>query len=71
MWCHGDVGCFSFFSNKNLSVGEGGMLTTKNPDIFERLKLLRSHGMNSMTIERHNNKTYFIRCYYAGIKLSY
>lgn len=53
----GDIGCFSFFSNKNLSVGEGGMLTTTNPEIYEKLKLLRSHGMTSMTIERHNSRT--------------
>lgn len=53
----GDIGCFSFFSNKNLSVGEGGMLTTSNPNLYEKFRLLRSHGMTSMTIERHNSRT--------------
>ncbi|MEI7475168.1 MAG: DegT/DnrJ/EryC1/StrS family aminotransferase [bacterium] len=53
----GDIGCFSFFSNKNLSVGEGGMITTKNADLHQKFKLLRSHGMTSMTIERHNSRT--------------
>jgi len=48
----GDVGCFSFFSNKNISTGEGGMLVTNNSDIFERTKLLRSHGMTSLSYER-------------------
>lgn len=48
----GDVGCFSFFSNKNISTGEGGMLITNNSDYFERAKLLRSHGMTSMSYER-------------------
>lgn len=48
----GDVGCFSFFSNKNISTGEGGMLVTNNREIFERAKLLRSHGMTSMSYER-------------------
>jgi dTDP-4-amino-4,6-dideoxygalactose transaminase len=38
----GDIGCFSFFSNKNLTTGEGGMLTTNNDELAERLKLLRS-----------------------------
>lgn len=52
----GDIGCFSFFSNKNLSTGEGGMLVTKRGDLHDRLKLLRSHGMTSMTIERHDQK---------------
>lgn len=50
----GDIGCFSFFSNKNLSVGEGGMLVASNKEAAEKSKLLRSHGMTSMTIERHS-----------------
>lgn len=48
----GDVGCFSFFSNKNISTGEGGMLVTNNKEYFEEAKLLRSHGMTSMSYER-------------------
>ena len=48
----GDVGCFSFFSNKNISTGEGGMLVTNNPDYYEKGKLLRSHGMTSLSYER-------------------
>ena len=48
----GDVGCFSFFSNKNISTGEGGMLITNNDDYAARTKLLRSHGMTSMSYER-------------------
>ena len=48
----GDIGCFSFFSNKNISTGEGGMLVTNNPEYFERAKLLKSHGMTSLSYER-------------------
>jgi dTDP-4-amino-4,6-dideoxygalactose transaminase len=48
----GDIGCFSFFSNKNISTGEGGMLVTNNSDYYNRSKLLRSHGMTSMSYER-------------------
>ena len=48
----GDVGCFSFFSNKNISTGEGGMLVTNNPEFYEKAKLLRSHGMTSLSYER-------------------
>ncbi|QQS35538.1 MAG: DegT/DnrJ/EryC1/StrS family aminotransferase [Ignavibacteriales bacterium] len=47
-----DVGCFSFFSNKNISTGEGGMLVTNNTDLYDKVKLLRSHGMTSMSYER-------------------
>ena len=54
----GDVGCFSFFSNKNLSTGEGGMLVTARDDFAERVRLLRSHGMTSLTWERHQGHAY-------------
>lgn len=49
----GDVGCFSFFSNKNLSTGEGGMITTHRQDIAEKIRVLRSHGMTALTWDRH------------------
>jgi len=48
----GAIGCYSFFSNKNLSTGEGGMLITNRQDIFEKVKLQRSHGMTTMSFER-------------------
>ncbi len=49
----GDAGCFSFFSNKNLSTGEGGMLVTNRDDVAEKVRLLRSHGMTTLTWDRH------------------
>jgi len=48
----GDIGCFSFFSNKNISTGEGGMLVTNSYDIYSTVKILRSHGMTTMSYER-------------------
>jgi dTDP-4-amino-4,6-dideoxygalactose transaminase len=48
----GRAGCFSFFSNKNLPIGEGGMIVTDDPDLAERLRLLRSHGMTTLTWDR-------------------
>ncbi|NWH04981.1 DegT/DnrJ/EryC1/StrS family aminotransferase [Desulfobacter latus] len=52
----GDIGCFSFFSNKNLSTGEGGMVTASAPELIRKIKLMRSHGMTSMTIDRHHGR---------------
>ena len=49
----GAAGAFSFFSNKNLAVGEGGMVITNDEDIGRRTRLLRSHGMTSLTWDRH------------------
>lgn len=48
----GDIGTFSFFSNKNIAIGEGGMITTKHESIYKKLKLLRSHGMTTLSYER-------------------
>lgn len=49
----GQVAAFSFFSNKNLATGEGGMLTTDDDSIAAQLRRLRSHGMTTLTWDRH------------------
>jgi len=54
----GDIACFSFFSNKNLSTGEGGMVVTNNEELYEKLKLLRSHGMTTLTLDRHKGHAF-------------
>ncbi|MDQ3635251.1 MAG: DegT/DnrJ/EryC1/StrS family aminotransferase [Acidobacteriota bacterium] len=48
----GDIGCFSFFSNKNISTGEGGMLVTNDGELEKKVRLLRSHGMTTMSYQR-------------------
>ena len=53
----GDTGCFSFFSNKNLSVGEGGMVVSTDERIVKNLTSLRSHGMTSLTLDRHKGRS--------------
>ncbi len=54
--CHGDLGCFSFFSNKNMTTGEGGMIVTGNDQLADRIRLLRSHGMTSLTLDRFKGR---------------
>jgi dTDP-4-amino-4,6-dideoxygalactose transaminase len=49
----GAIGCYSFFSNKNMTTAEGGMVTTDDDALAERLKILRSHGMTTLSWERH------------------
>ena len=49
----GAIGCFSFFANKNVPVGEGGMVVTSSDALVEQLALLRSHGMTTLTWQRH------------------
>lgn len=54
----GDIGCFSFFGNKNMTTGEGGMVTTNSPDLDKSVRVLRSHGMTTSSYERakgHSN----------------
>lgn len=48
----GDAGCFSFFGNKNLTTGEGGMVLARDPELLEQVRLLRSHGMTTMSWDR-------------------
>jgi dTDP-4-amino-4,6-dideoxygalactose transaminase len=48
----GDIACFSFFGNKNLTCAEGGLVTTDNDELAKKLRPLRSHGMDSVTWDR-------------------
>lgn len=48
----GDCSAFSFFSNKNISTGEGGMFVTNSEELATKAKLMRSHGMTTMSYQR-------------------
>jgi dTDP-4-amino-4,6-dideoxygalactose transaminase len=54
----GEVGCFSFFANKNLTTGEGGMLVTHDPEVADKVRLARSHGMTTLTWDRHRGHSF-------------
>ncbi len=53
----GQLGAFSFFSKKQLCVGEGGMVTTAEDELAASVRLLRSHAMTSGTWDRHSGRT--------------
>lgn len=46
------TGCFSFFPTKNITTGEGGMVTTNNLRLARKIKAYASHGIYSTTLER-------------------
>jgi perosamine synthetase len=50
---HGDVACFSFHPRKVITTGDGGMLTTANPDWDRLFRLWRQHGMSVSDVTRH------------------
>ena len=55
---YGDICCYSFFSNKNMTTAEGGVVTANDEKLLDRLKLMRSHGMTSVTLDRHKGHAY-------------
>lgn len=48
----GAISCWSFFTNKNLSVGEGGMVVVRDDGLYQKCKNLRSHGMTVASFDR-------------------
>ena len=52
----GDVGCFSFFSNKNLVTGEGGMVVTRDKAWAGRIQRMRSHGMEALSWDKYRGR---------------
>ena len=52
----GDAACFSFYTTKNITSGEGGAVITNNEEIAEKLKKLRLHGMSKGAIERYSKR---------------
>ncbi|MBW9052898.1 DegT/DnrJ/EryC1/StrS family aminotransferase [Rhizobium mesosinicum] len=53
---HGDIACFSFHPRKVVTTGDGGMLTTANPEYDRKFRLWRQHGMSITDTVRHGSK---------------
>lgn len=54
---YGDVTCFSFYANKTITTGEGGMLVTDDERVFERARVMRLHGINRDIWDRFTSTT--------------
>ena len=52
----GDATCFSFYANKTITTGEGGMVTTDDPDVAERVRVMRIHGIDRDVWNRYTEK---------------
>lgn len=59
----GDVVCFSFHPRKVITTGEGGMLTTNQPDLDARFRLWRQHGMSVSDTQRHASRDVIFEAY--------
>lgn len=53
----GDAAVFSFYSNKNMTTAEGGMVFARDPEVLAQVKLMRAHGMTSGTRQRLDART--------------
>jgi len=56
----GDAGCFSFHPRKAITTGEGGMITTKNPELSEKIRSLRNHGAEISEMKSDSQKPYLL-----------
>jgi perosamine synthetase len=63
----GAMGCFSFYPTKIITTLEGGMITTDDEKLYQRLRLLREHGMSRTAIDRESGATW----YYDVVDLGY
>lgn len=60
-------GCFSFFPTKNITTGEGGLLTTHDAELNRKARALMAHGIESTTLEREKAERPWLRAAtYAG-----
>lgn len=53
-----DAAAFSFFTNKNMTTSEGGMVLSRKADVLQRMRSMRSHSMTSSTLDRHKGHAF-------------
>lgn len=66
----GDVGVFSFYANKTITTGEGGMVVTADDSLAQRMRLMRMHGIDRDVWDRYRNpgKRWYYEVVEAGFK---
>jgi dTDP-4-amino-4,6-dideoxygalactose transaminase len=65
----GDITCFSFYATKNITTGEGGMLTLQDAGLAEELRKLRLHGISKDAWKRYERSgSWYYEVEYAGFK---
>lgn len=64
----GNATCFSFYATKNLTTGEGGMVTTGDTNLANKIRILSLHGMSEITWKRFTGKS---RWYYEILEVGY
>jgi len=65
----GNLACFSFYPNKNITTIEGGMITLDDPELAEKLRIWRLHGLGTDAWERYRSKRLILsEILYPGFK---
>jgi dTDP-4-amino-4,6-dideoxygalactose transaminase len=65
----GNITCFSFYANKNLTTGEGGMVTTDDDDLADRIAVYRLHGLSKHAWQRYSSRRLLLSdALYPGYK---
>lgn len=66
---YGTLACFSFYANKNLTTSEGGMITTENDELADRIAVYRLHGLSKHAWQRYSSRTLLLSdAIYPGYK---
>ncbi len=64
-----DFTCFSFYATKNICTGEGGLVTTDNPEFAKKIRICRLHGLSRDAWKRYSNSGYeHYQVLYPGFK---
>ncbi len=56
---YSDCACFSFYATKNLSCGEGGALITNSSELYDKINILKLHGMSKNAVDRYKKHSFY------------